>query len=525
MGSIGHSPSSNQFNASGASPRRIAVVGSGAVGYSVLSTLLRGDHRTELTLFDIGKTIAPEPTLSTDERDSIAELYDQQYRNIWKDQPRKFPPPKTHFSESIAKRGAGPKRSVFESNTLGGLTNYWGGTMLPLTDREMKGWPISRETLWPYYQSIAERVGLSAKDDSLNRYFQESFATRPGISTSKMLSGLDQVVNEHGSGANVDYQVVSGLNRIALETRQDHENACVYCGECMAGCFRSSVFSSRTSIKSYLDGDSLTQIDAEVQRVDLKTKQLILKTSSGETTTDHYDQIILAAGAIGTSEILMRTFGIEEGPIMTDNAVYVFPILYLGTKAVQEPQDQYLSQCNLIFACIPRQSTEHFAQAQIYPNFDYLWRYNIPPSLWPAIKPLARHFRSRLFWARLYLHSDYSQRYALYLKNGKSLKIETDETNLQPSVVDKLMRSFKRAANHQGFWIPPIPPIRQKTNSHYGATFPYGGSQLSIGSDNQVSNGVFVADSTTFPNSPAVSPTFAMMANAARISHGLLDLT
>lgn len=523
MGKIEHYSTLERSPNVKSQPRRIAVVGSGAVGFSVLSTLLQGENKLEISLYDIGRSIAPEPVPTAMDRDAIAELYDHQYRTIWKILPRQFPPPKTHFTESISKRPAGPRRRVFQSNTLGGLTNYWGGTLLPLTEREMRGWPISQKSLWPFYKSIAELVGLSGKQDALNRYFNESFATRPPISTTKMLAMLDHTVNEHGSQSNSRYEIVSGLNRIALETREHHENECVYCGECMAGCFQSSVFSSRRSVFSMLQNQRVTNIAATVRELDLSNRRLIIESGSNKIKTESFDQIILAAGAIGTSEILMRTFNIKEGPIMTDNAVYVFPIIYLGRETTPEPNDHYLSQCNLIFGCIPRSGGDHFAQAQIYPNFDYLWRFNIPPVLWPLIKPLVVNFRTRLFWARLYVHSDYSQKYELSLSAGESLRIEANETNLQPGVIKELMSSIKQAANNNGFWIPPIPPIRQKTNSHYGGTFPYGGSQIPFGSDNQVSEGIYVADSTSFPNSPAVSPTFAMMANAARITHDLMQ--
>jgi hypothetical protein len=57
---------------------------------------------------------------------------------------------------------------IFKSESLGGLTNYWGATMLPFTDREMSRWPISSKALDPYYEQMAHLVGLAARPDALN---------------------------------------------------------------------------------------------------------------------------------------------------------------------------------------------------------------------------------------------------------------------------------------------------------------------------------------------------------------------
>ena len=99
-----------------------------------------------------------------------------------------------------------------------------------------------------------------------------------------------------------------------------------------------------------------------------------------------------------------------------------------------------------------------------------------------------------------------------------TVTFSVDEQRLAPAMVRGLMQSIRSAVGHDGFWIPPVPPIRQKTNSHYGATLPYGGPHLQIPVDNQISPGVHVCDSSCFTDSPAVSPTFTIMANASRIA-------
>ena len=61
----------------------------------------------------------------------------------------------------------------------------------------------------------------------------------------------------------------------------------------------------------------------------------------------------------------------------------------------------------------------NFAQVQVYPNFDYLWRYNQPPQLRPVIRPVIPALRSRLFWGGLFVHSDESQGDSVSMEEGK----------------------------------------------------------------------------------------------------------
>ena len=192
------------------------------------------------------------------------------------------------------------------------------------------------------------------------------------------------------------------------------------------------------------------------------------------------------------------------------------------TSSQAQSDDEYLSLCNLIVGCIPTSKETHFAQAQIYPNFDYLWRYNIHPKLWPMIRPIVSYARKRLSWGRLYIHSDFSQTYSVALQNDKPV-FEVNEEASRNAYVQSLMAAIRGAVNHQGFYIPPIHPIRQWTNSHYASSLPFGGTLLNVPSTCEVMPGIFLCDSSVFPDSPSVSPTFTIMANACRVAEQALS--
>ena len=78
------------------------------------------------------------------------------------------------------------------------------------------------------------------------------------------------------------------------------------------------------------------------------------------------------------------------------------------------------------------------------------------------------------------------------------------------------MASLRRAANHGGFYIPPVAPIGHGTSSHYAGTLPYGDGPLPVSSTGRIAPGVYLADASAFPTLPAISPTYTIMANACR---------
>ena len=176
-------------------PLAYAVVGSGASAVGVLTALIKQPSVT-ITIFDIGDTV-PEPNGPIANIEAARAYYATLYRQLRHVHPRKFPPPKTHLGEQIARSPVGQGLSVFKSSTFGGLTNYWGATLLPFTDRELAGWPITRQQLDPYYRSMAAILGLSARADALNIYFSEDFATLPEIQPTRTLALLDQTINRH----------------------------------------------------------------------------------------------------------------------------------------------------------------------------------------------------------------------------------------------------------------------------------------------------------------------------------------
>ncbi len=483
---------------------KIAVVGGGAAAVGALAGIETWAPDAHVTVFDVGARLSsPSPDVAEHgfRRESLVPLY----RDLRARHGLAFPPPKSHFGETLRKFEVAGKPHLWKSEHRGGLTNIWGGGMFALADRDLEGWPVTAAELEPYYRRIADLVGVCGEPDALDQY-SKSFANRPPLLTSPVIHALRDAVNR---GRTRTWKILAGAGRLALETRQGLPHSCVYSGECMLGCPRESIWSaSRELDRLETSGVIDRYVVGRVRTVRNRTVEVA--TPNGTEQFGPFDRVFLTAGCIATTEIVMRSLDIQRGLTMRDNAVLSFPIMHVGLTRTPDPR--YFGLCNLSMLAFG--DTGPTAQVSVYPTFDHLWRYYTPPSMWSVLEPLWRLGRWRLLLARVFFAGDANRAY--------DFELVKDQLSILPRPLPEIgpkLRSFLgdlRSAASPAFVIPPLPPSGQATSSHYAATLPYGGGILRLGRHGKLAPGTHVADATAFVSAPAISPTFTIMANACR---------
>lgn len=504
---------------------KVAIVGSGAAATGVLAGLERfAPAGTEVTVFDIGTPVAEPPPGLEDGCVPDAVVADV-YRRLREESGGGFPPPKSHFGQSLSRHRVEDRPLLWKSEHRGGLTNFWGGGMFPFTDREFQGWPVTAAEMDPYYRILADRVGVCGEPDRLNEYFPSDYVNRPPLRTSPVIEKLRDTINAHGDdGRRAGYRMVAGASRLALETRPQNEHACVYCGECMVGCGREAIWSARRELAGFQQRGTVTAyVEGRVQSIRERQVHYLRGDGGAPEVAGPFDRIFLAAGVIGSTEIVMRSFGLARGPEMIDTAILSFPLMYAGAAGgFSGGGPDYFSLCNLTVMGIPDDPSLGAAQVSVYPSFDHLWRFYTPQALWGGMRPLWRFGRWRLMLGRVYLDGAADRRLALEMQDGR-LVIHRGAQPDVASVSKPFMESLRQVANHAGFYVPPVPPIGHGTSSHYGCTLPYGGGLVDVARSGRIAPGVYLADASAFPTLPALSPTFTIMANACRSAHEALQ--
>ena len=496
---------------------RIAIIGSGAAAMGALIACHQQEKFPKsLSMFDIGKPNVldkfgdvsrdHDPHRSQNELASI-------YRQLRRDNGLSFPPPKSTFGVMPSKIKFQNKQYLWKSEHFGGLTNFWGGGMLPFTDNEFADWPISAVDLQPWYERVAENVGIAGVNDGLNSYFGDGFVNRPAIRLSEPIQKLNWRINEF-EDAKAHYDWIAGTTHLALETRDSRINRCTYTGLCMTGCPQNSIFSTREYIQDQVQAGYVKQyIRGKVLKID--ADMIFVEHNYGVESYGKFDRIFIAAGCIGSTEIVMRSLGISTGPVMRDSRVASFPILmaHQGSRKVSES----FALSNLTVGCRDKEDLTKFIQGSIYPFQDHFWRYLVPPVLWPIAKRIAKLGHQRVLFARFVLPTEFDRTYEFEMRD-EQLKINPISGQNPAEVIKQIRSDLHLLFKEQRFARMPLGAVSQGTSSHYSSTFPYGGNGVEVGIQGKIKKGTFLIDSSVFPTAPSISPTFTIIANAARMT-------
>lgn len=502
---------------------KVAVIGSGAAAFAAISTLHERHPDCDITVFDRDGEVAAAPVASrlgdVDHRDWTADDFDQVHAAVKAQVGTKFPPPKTNYGKLVPRHDSDVKRAFWHSREPGGLTNYWSASLFPFTDRDMQGWPVSRADLAPYYRRIAEDVGVAGRDDSIDGYFGDGYVTRPPIRATAL---CERLVETAAGGGAANGGVISGLNRLGIETRHDQAHACVQCGGCFYGCFRGSIFNGDVGLRC-------RGLDASYRRVPEKVSRLAGEsggTVAVTTTADSYggfDKVFCGAGCIGSGEIALRSFA-DAGTRLqfVDNDLYVFPIFYLGRR-LDKDLASYVAIANAVIGFPPNGPDEVYAQAHVAPVPDYLVRFYAPASYWRLTRYLAGALKAHVLLAKLYIDGGVSPRFGLELDGNGGLDFRQVRPGRSAATLNRARRQLRRALARSPFIVPPFPAMLSSTSSHYAGGLDPESSALAASRNGELAPNVHVIDSALFANSPAQPLTFTIMANAARIVTEVMD--
>ncbi|CUW38069.1 Putative FAD-dependent pyridine nucleotide-disulfide oxidoreductase [Magnetospirillum sp. XM-1] len=478
----------------GPSPR-IAVIGSGAAAAGALLGVERSFPDAEVWLFERREPpeFPPFPPPSADPdfdyQRRLARLTRRRYGLA-------FPPPKTHFGVKCPGIEVSGWGRLWESRERGGLTRHWGGVTARFGPAELRRWPVEAAELAPFYDRAAEEMGVCSPDAGSSRP-----PIRPIPAVRDLMATL---AGTEGGGGGLT--LTPNLPAMALETRPGEARRCTYTGGCMAGCPRDSVYSAARTIDRMVAGGVVSKVvPARVLAMDLATRTLALE----EGEAGPFDLILVAAGCLGTGQILLRSLPGLEYLDLLDNPVFTFPILAHG--GTSERGEGYFGLTNACITVTPADPALPAATVQVYPAMDHLWQSLVPGILWPLAAPFGRLLRRHVLIGRLYLHSDHGSVVRMQSAADGSLRLSLGQAGGLP---EGLWPALRRAFHLKGFRVPNLPPLRQKTSSHYAGTLPYGTHGL--GADGCLRPGIHLCDATVFPDGPAASPTLTIMANAMR---------
>jgi choline dehydrogenase-like flavoprotein len=523
----------------------IYIVGSGPSGIACAYALV--EKGLDVTILDAGIEIEPERENALVTLRSIpTEQWTDERLHFMKDKLSpsfRGVPLKYAYGSDFPYRDAERFMSIeadqaeaTPSLAKGGLSNVWGGAVLPYVDSDLNGWPISVRDLAPHYGAVSSFMPVSAYHDDLERMFPVFTAQRFGtLKLSDQSLRFLALLHAHRDSLQRE-GIHFGHSRLAVRANPSTDDkGCVYCGLCMYGCPYNLIYCTGSTLDSLLRQKRLRYIrDVVVERCEeiAGLVRIHCRTrETGEQLVFEGSRVYLACGVLSTTMILLRSLGAYDQSVrLRDSQYFLLPLLRYESVPVTDIQH---SLCQLFLEICDRRTNEHTVHLQVY-SYNELYLKAIENLLGVAFAPLKKFISreiGRVFILQGYLHSNDSVQIRVRLEKGKadSTSAERLRLEVEPNantrkairrVVSKLFsaRSLLRA-------IPLFPFLtiaKPGRGFHLGGAFPM---RLKPGDFESDCLGrptgfqrVHVVDSTIFPCIPATTITYSVMANAHRIA-------
>lgn len=518
----------------------IFVIGSGPSGIAVTQALL--NQGLKVTMLDAGDQIEYEKSLlkfavakcsSGKISKSLLSAYKGQELNRSRSLSNVLPKKLCYGSEFAYYSSQSGKNSILKinpnitalsSHALGGLSNVWGGAILPYRDVDIKDWPISIDDLEPHYRAITEIMPVAGLSDDLEDDFPRFGKNTSPLSPSKQAFALLADLEKYKKQLNND-GISFGRSRLAVNSA-----SCTYCGLCLRGCPHDLIYNSAITLRNFKSNPNFTYISKfVVNRVSENLDSITIYGSmNGEKTELKGGKAYLGSGAVQSAYIILNSIGdAKKDFYIKDSQYFLIPLLrYKATKSASSEKLHTLSQIFLElnqFASLTRSS-----HLQIYTfNDHYLDHFKKILGIFDFVSgPIVKILLERLLTIQGYLHSDDSStiRASLLDLNGeKKLSLEPlINRNTYKSVMSVVEILQKNRASFNGLFLPQLLQYGQPgQGSHIGGFLPMQKHPNGLGSDllgrPLFFKNLHIIDASILPTIPAQTITFTVMANAHRI--------
>ena len=422
---------------------------------------------------------------------------------------------------------------VRPSFALGGLSNVWGAAMMPYAASDLTDWPITRDALAPHYTAVLDFAGLAARADDLESEFPlfTKNLTRLDLSSQSRYL-LDRM--QKSRARLLAAGMLFGCSRLAvLGNHESGAGGCVYCRLCMYGCPYDLIYNSAHTVACLQKQPEFTYepgvVVSSVREVLGGVEIFGQRHPTREPLTWRADRVFLAAGVIPTTQILLKSLGAYDQPVMLkDSQYFLLPMLTRRIRGASSERSFGLSQ--LFVELFDPEGPARTTHVQIYTTND-LMNDAVANAFGPlrnVLGFLVRNLQERLVLAQGFLHSDYSSRIEVKLcpaAAGQEEKL-TLRGVVNPDSADAVRKTVRRLARHaRQLGLRPLTPALKLANPgrsfHCGGSFPMSKTPRGMETDLLGRppgwSRLHAVDSSVFPAIPATTITLSAMANAHRI--------
>jgi choline dehydrogenase-like flavoprotein len=531
---------------------RVVLVGSGASAVHFALSLLQKGH--DVVMLDVGHErpapVMPEATL-TQLRDKLTNPVDYFLGRsfeavLFPDQRTEyygFPPSKTYIFTGVSPRfrwrasGFAPLSSF----ARGGLAEAWTAGVYPFNEAELADFPFTHAEIAPYYDLVAQRIGICGVVDDLARFMPVHQHLLPPLDLDEHSSLILRAYERRRASLNRRWGCYVGRSRIATISRDyGGRRACTYLGRCLWGCPSESLYTPSITLDEcrrfdrfkYASGVYVRYFKTNARR---RVTAVVVDAEPGQAGEEiPVDTLALGAGTLSSCRIFLESLFRETGQLVTlhglmDNQQILMPFVNLEMLGRQHDPNTYQyhqiglglegpTACEYIHGQLTTLKT-----AMIHPIVQKI-PFDLRTSLF-----LFRNVHSALGLVNINLHDTRRSANSVVLEPTTagadgSLLIHYEFGRQEEARVCQAMRRVRRVLHRLGCIVPPgMTHVRPMGASvHYSGLLPMTSTPgpwttTDVGQSRDFEN-LFFIDGTTFPFLPAKNLTFTLMANAARIA-------
>jgi len=328
-----------------------------------------------------------------------------------------------------------------------------------------------------------------------------------------------------------------GQARLAIDPSR-----CILCGLCMTGCPRSLIYSASQTLDrlrsegliEYLSGRRAVRLHEDRGTPSVTVRHL--ETAATETLAA--DKVFVACGAMGTTRLVAGSLGLFDQVISAAESAQ-FTIPFVSRHPIGDPRSVpgfTLNQFNMVIDA--GHDARDLSQIHFY-TYNPAFVDALPaPLRHPRLGPLTAQLLRRLSVGIGDLPSWASPQLELRFEDSAA-----EPHDLPRMVIDReaprwaanpmlrrVLRRLVQAAPDLDLWpvLPKTIFAASAKSYHFGSTFPHTDrASGSLGSDRLGRVGgwrdIHLVDASVFPDVPATTFTFTIMANAHRIADEVLD--
>ncbi|GEM_PF-566160 len=218
--------------------------------------------------------------------------------------------------------------SIVQSLAKGGLANAWGAAAYRYTDRDLRNMPLRARELDPYYDFLTGEIGINGTEDDLTPFYGSTAGLLPPVRLPINSQRILESYLRRKAWFNRRGVYVGRMRSAVLTVPHDGREPYPYTNADMFGrlsCFYNPVFTLNKLIAQgrveYQPGFLVERWQANGEYVEVYGRSLV----DGSCRRWGCRHLILAAGAVNTARIVLRSFADYETalPLLDNPAVYM----------------------------------------------------------------------------------------------------------------------------------------------------------------------------------------------------------